>query len=190
MLMAVIGLRARFSQNSECLTLMLGAMMVMMVMIVKRVDEKATTTFHVTGQEKRRTRELIDGGMRQLFNETNILLTGMDNMKGAINEDFKKMSQFIADSNRFTYQKMEDISEEHNYRITKVIDRLIRIEYNPERQEVRALDLEKRLKKRHRTPSMSSEAKRQILQKRQDRAPGTPTESEAMSMLETGTFPR
>ena len=45
------------------------------------------------------TRELIDGGMRQLFNETNILLTEMDNMKGAINAHFKKMSQFIADSN-------------------------------------------------------------------------------------------
>ena len=132
-------------------------------MIVKRIDEKATTTFHVIGQERRRTRELIDGGMRQLFNETSIMLTGMDNMKGAINEDFKKMSQFIGDSNRITYQKMEDISEEHNYRITKVIDRLIRIEYKQERQEVRALDLEKRLKqkKRHRTPSMSLEAKRE-----------------------------
>ena len=110
-------------------------------------------------------------------------------MKGAINEDFKKMSQFIADSNRFTYQKMDDISEEHNYRITKVIDRLIRIEYKQERQEVRALDLEKKLKqkKRARTPSMSEEAKRDILQKRQDRreAPGTPTESEVMSILDT-----
>ena len=114
---------------------MLGAMMVAMIMIVKRIDEKATTTFHVIGQERRRTRELIDGGMRQLFNETSIMLTGMDNMKGAINEDFKKMSQFIGDSNRITYQKMEDISEEHNYRITKVIDRLIRIEYKKERRK-------------------------------------------------------
>ena len=78
---------------------MLGAMMVAMIMIVKRIDEKATTTFHVIGQERRRTRELIDGGMRQLFNETSIMLTGMDNMKGAINEDFKKMSPFIGDSN-------------------------------------------------------------------------------------------
>ena len=86
---------------------------------------------------------------------------------------------------------MDDISEEHNYRITKVIDRLIRIEYKQERQEVRALDLEKRLKqkKRRRTPSMSSEAKRDTLQKRQDRreAPGTPTEPEVMSMLESPT---
>ena len=127
--------------------------MVAMMMIVKRIDEKAATSFAIMGRERRRTRELIDGGMRQLFNETNVLLAGMDNMKGAINEDFKKMSQFIADSNRFTYQKMDDISEEHNYRITRVIDRLICIEYKQERQEVRALDLEKKLKqkKRHRT---------------------------------------
>ena len=163
--------------------------MVAMMIIVKRIDEKAQTTFAIMGQERRRTRELIDGGVRQLFNETNILLTGMGNMKGAINADFKKMSQFIADSNRFTYQKMDDISEQHNYRITKVIDRLIRIEYKQERQEVRALDLEKKLKqkKRARTPSMSEEAKRDILQKRQDRreAPGTPTESEVMSILDT-----
>ena len=30
---------------------------------------------------------------------------------------------------------MDDISEEHNYRITKVIDRLIRIEYKKERRK-------------------------------------------------------
>ena len=121
------------------------------------------------------------------------MLTGMDRMKHAINEDFKKVSAFIGDSNRFTYQKMDDIAEESNFRITKVIDRLIRIEYKQERQEVRALDLEKRLKqkKRHRTPSMSSDEKRAILLKRQDRreAPGTPTESEVMSMLEDPAVP-
>ena len=57
---------------------------------------------------------------------------------------------------------MDDISEENNHRITKVIDRLIRMEYKQEKQEVRTL------------------------QKRQDRreAPGTPTESEVMSILD------
>lgn len=76
---------------------------------------------------------------------------------------------------------MDDVAEEPNYRVTKVVDRLIRIEYKQERQEVRALDLEKRL----------IHEKRAILQKRQDRreAPGTPTESEVMSMLEDPAAP-
>ena len=52
--------------------------MVAMVMIVKRTGEKSATTFAIMGQERRRTRELIDGGMKQLFNETNILSTGME----------------------------------------------------------------------------------------------------------------
>ena len=114
---------------------MLGAMLVMMVMIVKRFDEKTTTIFHVLGQERRKTQELIHGGMQQMFAENNILITGMDNMKQRINENFKRVSAFKADSNCFTYQKMDDISEEHNYRITKVIDRLIRIEYKQERDK-------------------------------------------------------
>ena len=41
MLVVFVGMQARFSQNSECLTLMLGAMMVAMMMIVKRIDEKS-----------------------------------------------------------------------------------------------------------------------------------------------------
>ena len=193
MLVVVIGLKTTVSQNSECLMLMWGGMVIMIVLLVKRLDEKTSTIFTLLGQERKKTQELIHAGMSQMFNENNIMLTGMDRMKHAINEDFKKVSAFIGDSNRFTYQKMDDIAEESNFRITKVIDRLIRIEYKQERQEVRALDLEKRLKqkKRHRTPSMSSDEKRAILLKRQDRreAPGTPTESEVMSMLEDPAVP-
>ena len=193
MLVVVLGMKATVSQNSECLTLMLGALMIMMVMIVKRLDEKTATIFHVLGQERKKTQELIHAGLQQMFAENNIMLSGMDRMKHAINKDFKKVSAFIGDSNRFTYQKMDDVAEESNYRTTKVIDRLIRIAHKQERQEVRALDFEKRLKqrKRHRTISMSSDEKRAILQKRQDRreAPLTPTESEVMSMLEDPAVP-
>ena len=191
MLTVAIGMKTTVSQNSEFLTVLLGAMLIMMVMIVKRIDEKTTTTNLILGTERRKTQELIHAGLSQMFSENNIMLTNMDGLRHAVNEDFKKLSNFVNDSNRFTYQKMDDISEGHNYRIAQVIDRLIRIEYKQERQEVRALDLEKRLKqkKRRRTPSMSSEAKRDILQKRQDRreAPGTPTESEVMSLLESPT---
>ena len=102
MLVVVLGMKATVSQNSECLTLMLGAMMVMMVMIVKRIDEKTTTIFHVLGQERRKTQELIHAGMQQMFAENNVMLTGMDGMKHASNEDFKKMSMFIGDGNRLT----------------------------------------------------------------------------------------
>ena len=193
MLMVALGVQAKVPQNSECLTLMLGAVMIMMVMVVKRIDEESATIFHVMGQERKKIQELIHGSQQQIFAETNMMMKGVNTLKSAVNEDFKKMSSFVADSNRFTYQKMDDIPEERNYRITKVIDRLIRIEYKQERQEARALHLEKRLKqrKRKRTPSMSSEAKREILQKRQDRreAPGTPTESEVMSMLESPAPP-
>ena len=120
MLVVVLGMKATVSQNAECLSLVLGAMKIMMVMIVKRPGEKTTTIFHVLGQERKKTQELT--GMQQMFAENNVMLTGMDGVRHAINEDFRKVSTFIGDSNRFTYQKMDDISEEHNYRITKVID--------------------------------------------------------------------
>ena len=52
MLMVALGVQAKVPQNSECLTLMLGAVMIMMVMVVKRIDEESATIFHVMGQER------------------------------------------------------------------------------------------------------------------------------------------
>ena len=86
MLMVILGMKAKVSQNSECLAVLLGAMMIMM--IVKRIDEKTATTFHVLGQERRKTQELTHGGLQQMFAENNVMLTGMDGIRHAINEDF------------------------------------------------------------------------------------------------------
>ena len=124
--------------------------MIMMTMTVKRIDEKMATG--VLGSERKKTQEYMHRNQQQLFNECNMMMNRIEQVQKDNEEGF-------------AFQKMDDISEEHNYRTTKVIDRLIRIENKQEPQAVRAIDLEKRLpqRKRNRTPSMSSEAKREIL---------------------------
>ena len=163
--------------------------MIMMVMTVKRVDEKTATVFHVLGQERKKTQEYMRRNQQQPFGETNMMMNSLNQVRKEGAENSDKLFSFMADCNRFTLQKMEDIADDHSFKFSKVIDRLIRVKYKQERREVRALYLEKRLRrrKRYRTSSMSSDAKREILQKRQDRreAPGTPTESEVMNVLES-----
>ena len=56
MLVVVLGLKTTVSQNSECLMLMWGGMVIMMALLVKRLDEKTSTIFTVMGQERKKLR--------------------------------------------------------------------------------------------------------------------------------------
>ena len=56
MLTVVLGMKATVSQNSECLAVLLGAMMIMTVMVVKRIDEKQRPQISSCEQKEGRLR--------------------------------------------------------------------------------------------------------------------------------------